>query len=192
MRLAPLLVALPLVLVGCSSDDSASPSPSTLPTVGQPLCSIGPDVTELPEECAPQTGPTGPPDIPTSGYPKSSAGIDPVTIPGSPGDLVAGGNDKDPSLQTRTFTATVPKGQRLQITAACEGATFLEVTTVPTSLAEMEISCFDEGGISELTVGDDKFQKAPQSFQVIVKTKAPSRWFVVVSGTAEALPPIDG
>jgi hypothetical protein len=189
LRLAPLLLCLPLVLSSCS-DDTESQGPAPLPTgTGLPAAcaSLAPDAPEVPAECVVEPS-DGPPPIPTGSYPRTSAEIEAVTIPSAPTDLVRGGNDTDPTLATRTFSVTVPQGRRLELTAACNGATFLEVATVPESKAEVTMSCFEPGGISEITVSDDVFQTAPKQYQVTVTTKAPSRWYVALGSTAEPLP----
>lgn len=187
MRLAPLLLALPLVLTACSSDPEASPGPSALPTLAAPTGCPTVGATEIPTECVPNQASDGPPPIPVGKYPPTSAEIKPVVLAAAPGDLAAGGNDKDPTLLTRTFDVTVPAGARLSLAAACDGATFLEAKTVPASKAELTISCFDTDGPSELTVSDDVFQPAPKAFKVTITTKAPSRWYVAVGGTMDPL-----
>ena len=186
MRLAPLLLVPVVALSACSGDPVAEPGP--LPTIGTDECSAGAGATEVPASCVPSQGPEGPPPVPTGSYPPTSAEIDPVTIPAAPTDLARGGNDADPSLTTRAFTVTVPQGRRLEVTAACDGATFLEVETEPASVAELTMSCFEPSGVSELTVGDDQVQAAPKQFRVTVTTKAPSRWFVAVGSTDAPLP----
>lgn len=190
MRLAPLLLALPLLVTACSSDP-ATTEPTALPTVDSEGCEQFANATEIPERCV-QSQVTAKPEVPKGRYPKTSAEIAAVTLEAEPGDLARGGNDVDPTLTTRTFRVTVPKGGRLEVTAACNGATFLEVETVPDSLAELTMSCFEEGSTSELSVSDDVFQPAPKSFDVTVTTQAPSRWFATVGSTTEALPPAAG
>lgn len=190
MRLAPLLLALPLLLTACSNDPQ-TPTPTALPTVDDKGCEQFVNATEIPDRCAgPQL--TAKPTVPTGRYPKTSAEIPAVTLEPVPGDLVRGGNDVDPTLSTRTFAVTVPKGGRLRVTTACNGASFLEVVTEPDSLAELTMSCFEQGSTSELTVSDDVFQPAPKTFQVTVKTTAPSRWFAALGSTTEALPTESG
>lgn len=190
MRFVPLLIALPLLVTGCSSGPSTD-EPTTLPTIGPSGCPTG-AATEIPTECVPNQPSDGPPTIPYDNYPKTSAAIEAVTIDAAPGDLARGGNDADPTLTTRTFNVTVPAGARLQIVAACNGAAFLDVTSVPKSKVETTISCFDPGGVSQLGVGDDVFQKSPTSFAVTITVKAPSRWYLAVGSTKEALPPSAG
>ena len=190
MRLASPLLCLLLVLPACSDGDGVE-EPDALPkaTGGLPAAcaSVQPGATEVPAECVAQ-GPDAPPAVPTDRYPATSAEIPVVTLPAAPSDLARGGNDADPALATRTFTVTVPQGRRLQVTAACDGATFLDVDTVPASNAELRMSCFEQGAVSELTVGDDVFQAAPKQFRVTVTTQAPSRWFAAVGSTADPLP----
>ena len=190
MRLAPLLLCLPLVLSGCS-DDPAVEEPDALPTATASLpaacASLQPGATEVPAECVEQ-GPDAPPEVPVDAFPKTSAEIEAVTLPPAPTDLARGGNDADPALTTRTFSVTVPQGRRLQVTAACNGATFLDVETVPSSSAELRMSCFEQGAVSELTDGDDEVRTAPTRFQVTVTTEAPSRWYAAVGSTSEPLP----
>lgn len=193
MRFAPLLLALPLLLTACSSDDPTTPEPRALETSGgADDCEQFVNATEIPDRCISGPQVTAKPEVPKDRYPATSAAIAPVTLEAEPGDLARGGNDADPTLTTRTFRVTVPKGGRLEVTAACNGATFLEVATVPDSLAELTMSCFEEGSTSELSVSDDVFQPAPKSFDVTVTTQAPSRWFAAVGSTTEALPPSAG
>ncbi|MDP3713482.1 MAG: hypothetical protein Q8R60_13485 [Mycobacteriales bacterium] len=191
MRLAPLLLALPLLLTACSSEDPTTPEPTALATSGDDDCDQFVNATEIPERCVPNQV-TAKPEVPKGRYPATSAEIAAVTLEAEAGDLARGGNDADPTLTTQTFRVTVPKGGRLEVTAACNGATFLEVATVPDSLAELTMSCFEEGSTSELSVSDDVFQPAPKSFDVTVTTQAPSRWFATVGSTSEALPPAAG
>jgi hypothetical protein len=185
LRFAPLLLALPLLLTGCSGDTK---EPDPLSTGDTPSnCPTGAS-NEVDPRCVSE-GPEAPPEIPFGDFPKTSAEIAAVTIPSGPGELARGGNDVDPSLTTRTFEVTVPAGSRLLVTVACNGATFLDATTEPDSLAEVNMSCFEKsGGVSELAVGDTVVQKSPTRFSVTVKTSAPSRWFASVSATTEALP----
>jgi hypothetical protein len=188
LRFAPLLLTLPLLLTACSSDDPSTPEPSALATSGgTDDCDQFVNATEIPERCIPNQV-TAKPEVPSARYPKTSAEIAAVTLAAEAGDLARGGNDADPTLTTQTFRVTVPKGGRLEVTAACNGATFLEVATVPDSLAELTMSCFEEGSTSELSVSDNVFQPAPKSFDVTVTTQAPSRWFAAVGSTTEALP----
>jgi hypothetical protein len=188
LRLAPVLLCL--ALTACS-DGGAVDEPDALPTATNALpavcASLQPGATQVPAECVEQ-GPDAPPEVPTGRYPATSAEIAAVTLPAAPTDLARGGNDADPALTTRAFTVTVPRGRRLQVTAACDGATFLDVDTEPASNAELRMSCFEEGAVSELTVGDDVVQGAPKQFRVTVTTQAPSRWFAAVGSTADPLP----
>ncbi len=192
MRFVPLLVALPLLLTGCSNG-GGSPGPSSLPTVGENGSCPPAGATAIPSDCVTAQPPDGPPPIPFDKFPKTSAAIPAVTIDAAPGDLARGGNDADPTLTTRTFNVTVPAGARLQVVAACNGAAFLDITTVPkTKVDGTTISCFDPGGVSQLGIGDDVVQKSPASFAVTVTVKAPSRWYLAVGSTTEAPPPAEG
>ena len=119
--------------------------------------------------------------------PTKTESIPPISQPPVAGELARGGNDTDPALTTRTFTVTLPAGQRLRSTLACQGATTVSLVTKPASGAEQEFACgYDVP--AELTVEDPTPAPAATAYTVTVKAPAPARWYVVLSGTSEPLP----
>jgi hypothetical protein len=179
MRSVALTALLLLSACGGSSGDGE-------PTIADECSKAG--ATSIPASCVPGEG--GPFDaIPSqSGAPPSrAADIPPVTTPPLEGELARGGNDTDASLTTRTFTVTLPAGQRLRTTLACQGAPTVVLKTTPKSRAEQEFACGYQAP-AELTVEDSVPVSRPTTFSVTVTADGPARWYVVISGTSAPVP----
>lgn len=173
------LLATPLLaaLAACSSGST----PHAAPTSSGEPCSGLANATAIPDACAPSVGPSADP----SSTIKATTDLPPVTLAPDKGQLAAGGNDKDPSLASSTFSVTVPVGTALKIHAACLGANHIVITTQPRTKAESEFNCGFHGVASEVGVTDDTVAKAPTQYVVTVKTTAPARWYVNVIGTTD-------
>lgn len=181
-----MVLALSLfTLTACSSDPSPAPDPIAMPSDVCPIDGISP----IPAECVP--GDRGfdvvPVPVDKSGAPASSASIPAVVLTRQPGDLVAGGNDVDPSLTTRTFTVTVAAGARLSATSACRGFAELEVRSVPPTKIAHTLPCGQDQAI-DLTVLDPTLLSKRQTYQVTVTAPAPSRWFLVLGSVTRPAP----
>lgn len=181
MRTAAVAAAT-LALTACSGGSTAAP-PVPPASPGCPL--TGP----IPVECVPDDKgfDVSPVPVSTEGAPASSAAIPAVTLPAQPEDLVAGGNDRDPTLTTRTFAVTVPAGARLSVTSACRGFAELDVRTVPDSKAAHTLPCGRSDAI-DITVRDPTLLAAPRRYQVTVRVPAPSRWYVAVGAVTFPAP----
>lgn len=173
-----------LFLTACTGGSAPAVEPSA--AAPDPCSEVG--ATSVPASCIPgESGDFGAIPAQSGSPPTSSTSIPPVTAPPVPGELARGGNDKDPAQTTQTFAVTLPPGQRLRTTLACQGATTVRLVTSPQSGAEQEFACGYELP-AELTVEDSVPTKAATRYTVTVTAPAPARWYVVVSATAEAPP----
>jgi hypothetical protein len=174
------LVGLALVATACGGssggDASVAPDPCSNATA-----------TSVPASCIPGEGNFTAVPSQSGTPPVSSAAIPAVVNPPEPGELARGGNDKDPSVLVRRFTVTLPAGERLRTTLACQGAHSIVLTTTPKSAAEQEFTC-DYAAPAQLSVEDSVPASAPTSYVVTVKVQAPARWYVVISGTKTPVP----
>ncbi|MCW2620999.1 MAG: hypothetical protein JWL64_601 [Frankiales bacterium] len=156
---AVMLLAVVLLLAGCTSDAGA-------PAASSP----GPGVA-VPPAPTPRT-------VPDEG----SAAYDGLVVGAVPGELARAGNDTDVSLTTATLTVTVPAGQRLGSRLACEGLTQASVHTDPESGAGSEFACGRDGSPSELVAEADPVA-VPTTYAVLVSVPEPARWSAVLYAT---------
>ena len=182
---ALLVCGLVLALTSCSDDGEPRADASPPPTPTEKCADGTPGGTECVVDDILQASAA---PIDKSGAPASSASIPAVKLPSASGDLVTGGNDRQPSLTTRTFVVTVPRGSRLSVSAACQGFAELVVETVPDSKAELGLPC-GRTRPNELTVQDPTPLSAPQRYSVTVTAAAPSRWYAAVGADASPPPP---
>lgn len=172
------LVPLFALIAGCSGSSSPTAAPSPDPCKDAKAESV-------PASCIPgEQGAFEAAPSQSGSPPSSSERIPPVTSPSVPGELARGGNDKDPSVTTRNFTVTLPAGQRLVTTLACQGARDVVLTTKPRSGAEQEFAC-GYTVPAELTVEDPTPARAATTYVVTVTAKAPARWYVVISASSQ-------
>ncbi len=172
-RPAAVLVSLLAALAGCGG----TPTPAA---TGDP-CAVSTSTTSLPGNCAPTTESTADPSSTVT----ATGQLPPLRLSPDPGQLAAGGNDTAPSLTTATFSVTLPAGTRLKIHVACAGKDFMKVTTVPDSKARLELKCGAGGSAAEVAVLDPAVVSTPTHYVVTVKTTAPARWWVNISGSKQ-------